>query len=333
MSALSRTRLSRVPASMAMAAGLVAACVAGLAAPPAQAAADTVSAQARVQAFFPTQNLHNRGTDVAAIQYLLKARGQQVTVNEHFDAGTATAVKAFQRSQGLPADGIVGPQTWGKLVVTVRAGSRGPAVQAVQHELNQKRRAGLPVNGVFDSRTTAAVKALQSAVGLPADGVVDATTWKYLTWHYEQPNSPYTCGYRTADKRWGTAAAVAQTEWAASQVAGRFGKVAIGDLSLRYGGGYGGHRSHRVGLDVDLRPMRDNNDQCRSGTTWRQAAYDRAATRELVKALRATGHVKVIFFNDPQLIREGLTRHWKGHDDHLHVRFCEKVHPNAAYRC
>ena len=36
---------------------------------------------------------------------------------------------------------------------------------------------------------------------------------------------------------------------------------------------------------------------------------------------------------DPVLIREGLTRWYTGHDDHLHIRYCEKVYPLAAYRC
>ncbi len=45
------------------------------------------------------------------------------------------------------------------------------------------------------------------------------------------------------------------------------------------------------------------------------------------------GHVKVIYFNDPVLIGEGLTKRLAGHDDHLHVRYCEAWHPVIAYRC
>ena len=29
----------------------------------------------------------------------------------------------------------------------------------------------------------------------------------------------------------------------------------------------------------------------------------------------------VVLFNDPVLIREGLTQRWDGHDNHLHLRF------------
>jgi hypothetical protein len=65
------------------------------------------------------------------------------------------------------------------------------------------------------------------------------------------------------------------------------------------------------------------------------AVYERTATRALVKAIRAAapGHVKLIYFNDPVLIREGLTRYYPGHDDHVHVRYCERVYPLAAYDC
>ena len=81
--------------------------------------------------------------------------------------------------------------------------------------------------------------------------------------------------------------------------------------------------------------MRKGKDQCRWGGNYRAATYDRAATRALVVAIRATapGHVKLIYFNDPVLIREGLTRRLAGHDDHLHVRYCEKTHPLKRYDC
>ena len=55
----------------------------------------------------------------------------------------------------------------------------------------------------------------------------------------------------------------------------------------------------------------------------------------LIKAIRAAapGHVKLVFFNDPVLISEGLTTHLDNHDNHFHVRFCERVHPNSLYDC
>ncbi|CAM5674824.1 peptidoglycan-binding protein [Streptomyces californicus] len=59
---------------------------------------------------------------------------------------SADAVKRFQRSQGLTADGQVGPATWPELVYTLRQGADGSHVRALQTALN-KRGAGLAVDG------------------------------------------------------------------------------------------------------------------------------------------------------------------------------------------
>jgi hypothetical protein len=79
--------------------------------------------------------------------------------------------------------------------------------------------------------------------------------------------------------------------------------------------------------------MRLAEDQCRWGTRWDWSSYDRAATRALIDDLRATGHVKLIYFNDPVLRSEGRTSWYAGHDDHLHVRFCEPAHPDPRFVC
>ncbi|WP_180970084.1 peptidoglycan recognition protein family protein [Deinococcus planocerae] len=56
------------------------------------------------------------GEAVRAVQGQLAARGYGVTVDGLFGAGTESAVKAFQSSRGLTADGVVGPNTWLALV-------------------------------------------------------------------------------------------------------------------------------------------------------------------------------------------------------------------------
>jgi murein endopeptidase len=114
-----------------------------------------------------------------------------------------------------------------------------------------------------------------------------------------------------------------------------YGRVAVGDVSFEHGGDIPGHETHERGLDADLRPMRGANDQCTARTNWRLTTYDRSATRALLKAIRAAapGHIKLIYFNDPVLVGEGLTTRSDGHDDHLHVRLCEAVHVDPRYRC
>ena len=130
---------------------------------------------------------------------------------------------------------------------------------------------------------------------------------------------------------------MAQLEAAARSFAGTAqGKVPYGDAGFEHGGDIPGHGSHEQGLDIDIWPIRTDNGQCTAGRiTWQSTTYDRAATRQLVQAIRAAapGHVKFIWFNDPTLISEGLTAEWPAHDNHLHVRYCEKVHPTSTYTC
>ena len=49
---------------------------------------------------------------VRTLQQLLRARNHPVAVDGIFGPNSEAAVKAFQQSKGLAADGIVGPQTW-----------------------------------------------------------------------------------------------------------------------------------------------------------------------------------------------------------------------------
>ncbi|WUV84518.1 peptidoglycan-binding protein [Streptomyces sp. NBC_01476] len=119
------------------------------------------------------------GEAVRAVQYLLNAHGSALTVDGDFGPATNTAVRSFQSGHGLAVDGVVGPATWGALVVTVQQGSSGPAVSAVQHELNAHGSA-LTVDGVFGAATNTAVRSFQSGHGLAVDGVVGPNTWRAL---------------------------------------------------------------------------------------------------------------------------------------------------------
>lgn len=119
--------------------------------------------------------------EVKAVQYLLKHRGYSITVDGNFGSGTETVVKSFQSANGLTADGIVGSATWQKLIVTVKNGTTGEAVKAVQDLLKNKFGYSLTIDGAFGSGTETAVKNFQSRNGLTADGVVGSNTWMYLT--------------------------------------------------------------------------------------------------------------------------------------------------------
>jgi putative peptidoglycan binding protein/penicillin-insensitive murein endopeptidase len=298
------------------------------------------SADAYENAFFHPQSEGNRGVDVTAIQYLLTQQGQQVEPTGVFESTTDSAVRAFQTKAGLPSTGVVDAATWEALAPRLEQGATGAAVNALQTELAAKLRKDVPVTGQFDAATTEAVRTFQDHAGIGVDGIVGAATWRNLVWHYDYPDLTGMCDQDpdgNGDANWATAAAIGQLEAAAKSFADTGqGEVPLGDAGFEHGGDIPGHGSHDNGMDIDIWPIRTDNGQCTEGRIiWSDPEYDREATRTLAKTIRDTapGHVKLIFFNDPQLIEEGLTTEYPNHDNHLHVRYCEPGHPNSTYAC
>src|SRR5256885_7074362 len=95
-------------------------------------------------------------------------------------------------------------------------------------------------------------------------------------------------------------------------------RIGIRDISFQGGGSINDHKSHQKGIDVDIRPVR--NDGQEDGTTFLSPTYSRPLTQELVNIIRANGILKVefILFNDNKI--KGM-KPWKNHDNHLHVRY------------
>lgn len=134
------------------------------------------------------------GDAVKTLQEKLNAKGfNSGNVDGIFGAKTYAAVTAFQKANSLGVDGIVGKLTWAKLydatpvnvtpVTTqpmLRTGSRGDAVRKLQELLNAKGYTCGSVDGIFGSKTYAAVLAFQKANGLGADGIVGPLTWAKL---------------------------------------------------------------------------------------------------------------------------------------------------------
>jgi murein L,D-transpeptidase YcbB/YkuD len=200
MTASKRNHMKRLPcalASAAIAGGTLVAGISAVSAAPASASAiatGVVSAQTQTQALQPWPVLregHN-GTwppvTVRSLQYLLKAHGAKVGADGSFGPKTKAAVVAFQRSKKLPSTGVVRAATWKALLITVKRGSTGPAVRAVQDQINFRNgRNGhtLNVDGTFGPRTERAVRAFQRAMaaeipGFPVDGIVGPLTWQAL---------------------------------------------------------------------------------------------------------------------------------------------------------
>ncbi len=99
---------------------------------------------------------------------------------ENIGSNTESAVKKFQKTNQLTADGIVGPNTWNKLFVTVKNGSSGNAVKAAQYLLKKVYCYSIDVDGSFDPATQSAVKDFQTRKGLSSDGIVGPATWAAL---------------------------------------------------------------------------------------------------------------------------------------------------------
>lgn len=91
----------------------------------------------------------------------------------------------------------------------------------------------------------------------------------------------------------------------------RFG---VGDISLAGGVKTPDHKTHRSGLEVDIRPLRKDGSE--KPVNWRDGQYDREGTAKLIELFRRFANVKLVYFNGTGI---PLVKKCKGHDDHLHV--------------
>lgn len=109
-------------------------------------------------------------------------------VTERYDEALERAVRAFQQRQGLIADGVVGPETFGAidgarwvlgdriLLHTPGHLQHGEDVAALQERLNTLGFAAGRVDGRFGPTTERAVRAFQRAYGVAGDGSVGPET-------------------------------------------------------------------------------------------------------------------------------------------------------------
>ncbi|WP_020579008.1 glycoside hydrolase domain-containing protein [Actinopolymorpha alba] len=126
------------------------------------------------------------GPAVLAAECLLKAAGfNPGTPNSTFGPATVAAVKAFQQSRRLTANGIVDRRTWTALLSvgsrpTLRTGSTGAAVQRLQRALTAALGRTVVIDGSFGAQTERAVRDYQTSRRLVVDGWVGAQTWSAL---------------------------------------------------------------------------------------------------------------------------------------------------------
>ncbi|XQY90631.1 peptidoglycan-binding domain-containing protein [Metabacillus sp. HB246100] len=152
----------------------------------------------------------SRGQYVKDLQNMLNKAGIKVSVDGIYGSGTASAVKEFQKKNGLSQDGIAGKQTFTKLqssytkttVInngssadwtgqTLQKGNKGEAVKDLQTMLNKAGFSVGTVDGVYGDKTVKAVQAFQKQVGLSQDGIAGTNTYNKLK-VYKKPSSTTT---------------------------------------------------------------------------------------------------------------------------------------------
>lgn len=167
----------------------------------------------------------SRGERVVELQFLINYISEFfptipfVVEDGLFREATTNAVRAFQRENGLTADGVVGPATWRRLYdvywsikgsvppppapptppseypgTPLRNGSRGESVRLMQSYLADISRVypsvpTINADGIFGPLTQNAVRAFQWLFGLNSDGIIGPLTWnKIVSVHENLPN-------------------------------------------------------------------------------------------------------------------------------------------------
>lgn len=161
------------------------------------------------------------GNQVKSLQYFLAILSRfiqdipDVKVDGIFGPNTKDAVMAFQKREGLPANGIVDRATWNKInqvyssVIAslppqftvsgaaiypgyvLSSGMSNQDVRTIQTYLhvvaqNDPSIPPVAVTGTFDDATEAAVYAIQRKYGLRQTGAIDSLTWNRIADLYKE---------------------------------------------------------------------------------------------------------------------------------------------------
>lgn len=165
----------------------------------------------------PVLRQTSKGAAVERLQSALTEAGYPCAVDGDFGPRTDDALRRFQQDNGLTVDGIAGPRTWAALASSgqaqqaqaqqpaqaqapaqangssfdasttpsldrvLRPNCRGEDVEQLQTMLQQAGFDPGPVDGVYGSQTSRAVRDYQASRGLAVDGIVHQQTWGALT--------------------------------------------------------------------------------------------------------------------------------------------------------
>lgn len=124
--------------------------------------------------------------------------------------------------------------------------------------------------------------------------------------------------YSAPDRQYGTQKAIDTVQEVAKAIhAANAGLTfSVGDISFVDGAPMPPHTAHRLGRNIDIRPIRkDGQDK---PVSYKSADYDRSATNVVIQEYLAHANVTKVIFNDSKISGvqgDGGT----GHDDHFHV--------------
>jgi len=187
-----------------------------------------------------------------------------------------------------------------------------------------------PEDGTLDERTQEGIIVFQRVavrISVP-DGRVDphGRTWAMLAGDQGQttPSFVQLPGdggeyniYTQVSKVYGTPSTILSIKSLAVVVKAALGlRISVGDISFQNGGHMAPHDSHTRGVDVDIRPLRE--DGSGGPVTYQSKDYSHEKTRRLVELVSEDPNLKSILFNDAKI--PGV-KPWAGHDNHLHIRF------------
>ena len=195
----------------------------------------------------------------------------------------------------------------GKSFGVVKRFKQGTAVRVVQLK-GHWRRIDRPVNGWVHGKyigITATPKlGPRSAAGfvnLPSSGY----GWHSVTSAYRRWGKPrMIMGLITMGRRW------------KDGYPGSRGHVLVySDISLKNGGYFSPHVSHRLGVDVDVLPITTSGSAGYTVVGYRN--YSTWFNQKYVYLIRSTWSVQYIFHNNSRI--RGVS-YWQNHANHLHIR-------------
>lgn len=156
----------------------------------------------------------NREMRIRILQRMLRAVADgTVLENGRYDEATKEAVRGFQRMRGYPITGVVDRRTWEEMSRLYRERAADSTIEGIRPFVGRERRirprersdlvmilqmmlnelrlrydgyGPIPLSGIYDEVTEAAVRIFQRINLLDASGETDLPTWNRMAKQYNE---------------------------------------------------------------------------------------------------------------------------------------------------